>query len=55
LLAVKEFGDLAGVAAADVADGAISQRELVEIEREGYEAVAAITAFVELCRVRALA
>ena len=53
LLAVKEFGDLAGVAAADVADGAISQRELAEIEREGYEAVAAITAFVKLCRVRA--
>lgn len=53
LAAVKEFGDLAGVAAQDVADGKITRAEMAEIEREGYEAVAAITAFLELCRDRA--
>lgn len=55
LAAVKEFGDLAGVAAQDVADGKITRAEMAEIEREGYEAVAAITAFVELCRARQIA
>jgi hypothetical protein len=50
LHAVKEFGDLASEAASDVADGTITARELHDIERHGYEAIAAITAFVELCR-----
>ncbi len=51
--AVKEFGDLAGEAARDLADKHLTRRELAEIEREGYEAIAAIAAFVELCRARA--
>lgn len=52
LRAVKEFGDLAGEAAHDLADGTVTRREMHEIEREGYEAIAAITAFVELCRAQ---
>lgn len=52
LRAVQEFGDLAREAGADLADGEVSRRELHEIEREAYEAIAAITAFVELCRVQ---
>lgn len=52
LRAVKEFGDLAGEVANDLADGAVSRNEMREIEREAYEAIAAITAFVELCRVQ---
>jgi hypothetical protein len=50
LSVVSEFGDLAREAATDVADGRVSARELESIEREGYEAIAAIAAFVELCR-----
>ena len=50
LAVVGEFGDLARAAAEDVADGRVSAAELREIEREGYEAIAAIAAFVELCR-----
>lgn len=50
LNSVKEFGDLASVAAKDVADGDVSRKELEEIEREGYEAIAAIVNFIEQCR-----
>ncbi|MDO9227151.1 MAG: hypothetical protein Q8M09_12485 [Pseudomonadota bacterium] len=52
LRAVSEFGDLAREAGADLADGEVTRRELREIEREAYEAIAAIMAFVELCRVQ---
>lgn len=48
--AVKEFGELAAEAATDIADGQITRTEMREIERIGYETVAAIVGFIELCR-----
>ena len=47
---VGQFGDLARESAEDIRDGKISRRELHDIERTAYGAIAAIAAFVELCR-----
>lgn len=42
----KEFGEYAEVAAASIADGIVTASELGRIEKEGYEAVTAITAVI---------
>lgn len=45
---VKEFGEFAAEAAADVADGDIPADQLARIQKEGHEAVEAIMALINL-------
>lgn len=47
---VKEFGEFAAEAAADVADGDIPADQLARIIKEGHEAVEAIMALISLAR-----
>lgn len=47
---VKEFGEFAAEAAADVADGDIPHDQLARIQKEGHEAVEAIMALINLAR-----
>ena len=48
LTAVREFGDFVAEAAEDVRDGKIPDYQLDRIQKEGGEAIAAITAFIRL-------
>jgi len=47
---IKEFGDFASEAAADIADGDLSREKLDRITKEGQEAVEAVLAMMRLAR-----
>lgn len=48
--AVREFGELAVEAATALADGAVTENELARVEREGLQAIYAITRLMESAR-----
>lgn len=47
---IKEFGEFATETAQNLTDAKISKQELIRIEKEGYEAIVAISSMIKLAK-----